>query len=89
MHSELIKNCIFLGDFDATTRMVLISAIFFKGKWLQPFFKEKTIKMDFWRTQSQKVKKPFMTQWKKFPYAKLVDLDAKLLELPYEVNSLI
>ena len=35
------------GSVDSETRLVLVNALYFKGKWLQPFNKEDTSEMPF------------------------------------------
>jgi serpin B len=68
------------------TRLVLVSALYFKGPWLYPFVKEHTSDRDFYTNETNSVKVPFMYQKKRHGYAKLEDLDAQLLELPYKVK---
>jgi len=76
---------VYPGTFDDMTRLVLVNAVYFKGPWLYPFKKEYTENRDFYTDETNKVEVPFMYQKKHLGYADLSDLDAQLLELPYEV----
>jgi serine protease inhibitor len=67
------------------TRLVLVNAVYFKGPWLYPFNKESTSDRSFFTDETNKVEVPFMYIKKHFAYAVLDDLDATLVELPYEV----
>ena len=45
---EKIKDLIQMDDLDEKTRMVLVNAIYFKGKWLNQFVSKQTYKADFY-----------------------------------------
>jgi serpin B len=45
--NDKIKNLLSPDLFDELTRLVLVNAVYFKGKWLNPFDKANTYKEDF------------------------------------------
>lgn len=45
--NEKIQNLLSPDLFDELTRLVIVNAVYFKGKWLHPFDKENTRKEDF------------------------------------------
>lgn len=88
-----IKDLIPQGVLDASTRMVLTNAIYFKGTWTWEFDKSDTSEQDFKTTATNLVKTPMMymkNDKAKFNYADVGDL--QILELPYkgeEISMLI
>ena len=88
-----IKDLIPQGVLDASTRMVLTNAIYFKGTWTWEFDKSDTSEQDFKVTPNNVVKTPMMymkNDKEKFSYADVGDL--QILELPYkgeEISMLI
>ncbi|XP_061394172.1 serine protease inhibitor 42Dd [Musca vetustissima] len=83
-----IKNLMQPGSVDATTTAVLVNAIYFKAKWLKPFSKSSTTKMNFNVNTKQQVQVDMMFQDDKFQYGEFDNLDAKVLEMPYENSDL-
>lgn len=73
-------------DFGDSTRLVLVNAIYFKGVWAMPFEKRNTKRGFFFTDQRQKVEVDFMNKTEVFSYARLHDLDAQIIELPYQVS---
>eukprot|EP01024_Parvocaulis_polyphysoides_P072886 TRINITY_DN9315_c2_g1_i3.p1 TRINITY_DN9315_c2_g1~~TRINITY_DN9315_c2_g1_i3.p1 ORF type:complete len:386 (+),score=43.52 TRINITY_DN9315_c2_g1_i3:293-1450(+) len=63
------------------TKMILISAVYFKAKWLVPFDNKLTVKADFFLTPQQKIQVPTMFTKGEFRFD--VFDDALLVELPY------
>ena len=88
-----IKDLIPQGVLDASTRLVLTNAIYFKGTWTWEFDKSDTSEQDFKTTPTNVVKTPMMymkNDKAKFNYADVGDL--QILELPYkgeEISMLI
>jgi len=88
-----IKDLIPQGVLDASTRMVLTNAIYFKGTWTWEFDKSDTSEQDFKVTPNNVVKTSMMymkNDKAKFSYADVGDL--QILELPYkgeEISMLI
>lgn len=82
--NDKIKNLIQPDDLDELTRLVLVNAVYFKGNWADKFRKENTRKEPFYLNDNDKIDVDMMHINKKFNYAADDNLDAKILELPYE-----
>ena len=82
--AEKIKDLLQGGALDSLTRLVLVNAVYFKGKWDQQFDPEDTRPGDFWLNANDKVQVNMMNQEKNFNYGLSRELnDCKILELPY------
>ena len=82
--AEKIKDLLPAGSIDSLTRLVLVNAIYFKGKWAQQFKAGDTSPGDFWLNAQEKIKVPMMYQKKHFMYGLSRELnDCRALELPY------
>ncbi|XP_015278263.1 PREDICTED: serpin B4-like [Gekko japonicus] len=73
---------------DPSTVLVLVNAVYFKGKWLSRFKKEYTEELPFWSNKKMSKKVPMMFQHGKFKLARIQDPPVKVLELPYEGEEL-
>lgn len=76
---------------DSNDGLVLVNAIYFKGKWMQKFDPAKTIKDSFYTSSTKKSPETaktvqMMSIKGKFPYAELPG--CKVLEMPYEDKDL-
>jgi serpin B len=80
---ELIKP----GILVTTTRLVLVNAIYFKGKWMKPFEVEQTKTAPFWVTANEKIDVPMMNQNAMFNYLEVPEHQVKILELPYAYDK--
>jgi serpin B len=78
---DKIKDLMPAGSVTPQTRLVLTNAIYFKGKWDQPFPKAQTHDADFTTAEGRKVKTPLMYQQAHFRYAE--DDAVQMVELPY------
>lgn len=78
---DKIKDLLGQGSIAPSTRLVLTDAIYFKGKWDQPFDKARTQDAEFAIDPGRKISAPFMYQQAKFKYAE--DDNLQVLELPY------
>ncbi len=76
-----IQDLIGSGVIDASTRLVLTNAIYFKGNWSSPFRPEQTREDDFHVAPGRTVRVPLMHQTGQFGYAE--DELVQVLELPY------
>lgn len=83
---ETIKEMIPQGSLDNATRLVIASAIHFKGDWRRSFNLEMTKDMDFFLASDKSVRTPMMTQISEFKYAETESL--QILEMPYVGNEL-
>ncbi|KAG7161246.1 Serine protease inhibitor 88Ea-like 2 [Homarus americanus] len=69
----------------AKVQFLLLNAVFFKGSWLTQFPKERTMVRDFHSTpEVNGGPVPMMNVVGKFRYAYRSDLNASIIELPYE-----
>jgi len=59
---QKIRNIIPPGSVDATTRMVLLNAVYFNGKWAQPFREDSTQDAPFYLEGGGEVQAPLMYQ---------------------------
>ncbi|XP_003468887.1 serpin B9-like [Cavia porcellus] len=74
----LAKNSIHAGD-----KLVLINAVYFKGKWDKLFRESNTKEMPFKINQKEQRPVQMMCKTGKFPRAKVSEVRAQVLELPY------
>lgn len=81
-----IRDLLMPNIIDPTTRLVLVNAIYFKGRWAEPFDKSRTEDAPFYKSPGKSVMVPMMTQKKKFMFADLESV--KILELPYAGNDI-
>ncbi|MCK4339529.1 MAG: serpin family protein, partial [Candidatus Cloacimonetes bacterium] len=78
---DKIKELIKPGILDPLTRLVLVNAIYFKGKWEKEFEKKLTKDTPFWLTPEDSIHCPMMQQKGSFNYCENDSL--QILELPY------
>jgi serpin B len=83
---DKIKNMIPPGLLDASTRIVLANAIYFKGDWACPFVKHRTKEAPFHTASGQSAEIPMMEGTEKFRYGETASL--QLLEMPYAGEDL-
>jgi serpin B len=81
-----ITDLIQPGVLDPMTRLVLVNAIYFKGRWASEFEKQNTRKLPFTVSSAQKIEVPLMSRTADFRYAEVEGL--QLLELPYAGDDL-
>ncbi len=82
---QKIKNLLQRQDINASTRLVLTNAIYFKGKWEKEFSKNSTQNED-WHGPGGIVRVPMMHQQSEYLYYEDGDLQA--LDLPYKGGQL-
>ena len=68
------------------TRLVLVDAIYFKGKWASVFDPKRTRDAQFHLDQQRSIKVPMMWQKGDYSYGSIEDLEA--VELTYSGNEL-
>ncbi|XP_057668301.1 serine protease inhibitor 3/4-like isoform X4 [Diorhabda carinulata] len=83
-----IKDLIQPDDLDDYTRLILINAIYFKGKWAEPFDRKSTKTEKFYLNKTDTIDVQMMHTKKKFYFKNDEALDAKVLELPYTNRDL-
>ncbi|XP_008201831.1 alaserpin isoform X5 [Nasonia vitripennis] len=83
-----IKDIVKEDDITSDTRMLLLNAVYFKGKWAKEFKKEGTQDKIFHVDAKTEKKVPTMFASGSYVYGELPDLKAKFVELPYENKDL-
>ncbi|XP_033241493.1 serine protease inhibitor 42Dd-like [Drosophila pseudoobscura] len=86
---DQIKDLISADSLSSETAAVLINAIYFKGKWENPFSETMTATHDFTTRFGEKVKTSFMFQWQFFRHAELPSLKATALEMRYRGTDIV
>ncbi len=87
--NDRIKDLFPQNSLNSLTRLVLVDAVYFKGKWETQFDKDLTAEADFFTTPVNKVKVRMMKlsgEGAKFNYCQAGGL--QLLELPYKTGGL-
>lgn len=78
-----IKDLIKPEQISPNTRLILMNAIYFKGKWEVPFYEFLTSPGNFFVSDTERVSVPFMTTKSNFNYAYIEELNAEVLEMKY------
>ncbi|KAG3293763.1 serpin B4 [Ictidomys tridecemlineatus] len=86
--NEKIKDLFPSGTIDQNTRLVLVNAVYFKGRWDKEFKKEWTTEAKFWQNKNVSKSVQMMAKSGHFNFAFLEDVQAKILEMPYKGNDL-
>lgn len=76
------------GSIDAKTKLVLVNAIYFKGRWNEQFDKRYTREMPFRINQKEQRPVQMMYQEATFKLAYIEELQTQVLELPYVGDEL-
>jgi serine protease inhibitor len=76
-----IRDLIPSGSLNADTRLVLVNAVYFKGKWVLQFWNKATHHEPFWLDNGETVQVPLMHQQERFRY--LQGRGYKAVELDY------
>ncbi|XP_067303938.1 leukocyte elastase inhibitor-like [Pseudorasbora parva] len=85
---DKIKDLIPQGVVCATTRLVLVNAIYFKGKWEKKFLREATRDEQFKLNKTQTKPVKMMHQKEQFPLAFIPEMNSQVLKLPYVGKNL-
>ncbi|KAI5090583.1 serpin peptidase inhibitor, clade B (ovalbumin), member 1 [Silurus meridionalis] len=78
-----IKDILQPGTVTAMTRLSIVNAIYFKGKWKHVFKKKNTKKMPFKINQNRSKPVQMMFQTNKFPFNYIDEYKLRVLDLPY------
>jgi len=84
--NKRISDLLSAGSLDASTRLILVNAVYFKGDWQYPFDRRFTREAPFFPTRGQSVNVPMMNRKRNFRYAE--DEAAQVLALPYAGEAL-
>lgn len=79
-----IKNLVPQGYVDSSTKASIVNAAYFKGQWMSQFKESDTKAGNFYVTRDQIRIVKFMNQKGSFNYYTSEELQAHILELPYE-----
>ncbi|XP_024947046.1 serine protease inhibitor 3/4 isoform X2 [Cephus cinctus] len=79
-----IKDLLTPDDIDNRTKLVLINAIYFKGKWKDSFDGKYTSDLPFHINSNTIKEVPMMTITSMYLHGQLHNLDARFVELPYK-----
>ncbi|XP_068630210.1 alaserpin-like isoform X1 [Battus philenor] len=79
-----IKDLVDPNSLSADTKAVLVNTIYFKGCWKFPFQRNLTRNRDFHVPQEKTIKVPTMYTKGSYLYSENEELDAQLLEIPYD-----
>ncbi|KAI5632540.1 serpin (serine protease inhibitor) domain-containing protein [Phthorimaea operculella] len=82
-----IKDLFLDDSFNDDTQLVLVNAIYFKGKWHNPFLSRRTMQQDFHIDTKTTIKVPMMHNIDDYRYIESAALGAQLLEMPYLKNE--
>ncbi|XP_023015269.1 antichymotrypsin-2 isoform X5 [Leptinotarsa decemlineata] len=83
-----IKELINSDDIDGDTKLVLINALYFSGKWQNQFEDYLTSKKKFYKSKDESVDVDMMHQTEYLKYYENPKLNAKFLELPYQGSNI-
>jgi serpin B len=82
--AQKIPEIIPAGTLDASTVLVLVNAVYFKGDWFKQFDKTRTQKADFHSSKTETVQVDMMNMMKaKLVYGSNEELKTQVLQLPY------
>ncbi|XP_053427887.1 serpin B8-like [Nycticebus coucang] len=77
-----ISEILAAGEVDSLTKLVLVNAVYFKGKWDEQFDRKNTKGMLF-KTNKEKKTVQMMFKQAKFRMGYIEEMHTKVLELPY------
>ncbi|XP_070796854.1 serpin B3-like [Pituophis catenifer annectens] len=83
-----IKDLLPVDSLDQSTVLILVNAIYFKGKWMRQFNPKDTHEADFWTSKEHSKKVQMMVQKDKCNYAKITNPPMEVLELQYDKGDL-
>ncbi|XP_061446438.1 serpin B3-like [Rhineura floridana] len=83
-----IKDLLPSDSIDASTLLVLVNAIYFKGSWKFRFDKKHTHEATFWTDKNQSKTVQMMSLEGEFNVAKMKNPPMQVLQLPYDNNDL-
>jgi serpin B len=79
--ADKIQQALPASAVTSNTRLVLVNAVYFKGKWVEPFEKQATQDQPFFTTSTDSVKVPMMKQKQHLAY--MEDKNLQAVEVPY------
>ncbi|XP_046527826.1 serpin B3-like [Equus quagga] len=82
-----IKDLLPYGSLSSAI-LVLVNAVYFKGQWDKKFDKKRTVEEKFWLNKDTSKSVQMMKQTRSFNFTDLEDMQAKILEMPYNGKDL-
>ncbi|XP_055840328.1 serine protease inhibitor 42Dd-like isoform X2 [Episyrphus balteatus] len=77
------------GSVDADTVALIVNAIYFKGKWKNPFSKDATRKLPFWINKDESVEVDMMYGGdKRIKYGEFSEINATAIEMAYKNSDI-
>lgn len=83
---DKIRDLIPEGQILSTTRLIIVNAVYFNGKWALQFNKKSTVKDHFFNQGKTVVNTDFMSNKSKYLYYQ--DENFKVIDIPYQGNDL-
>ncbi|XP_028631464.1 serpin B4-like isoform X2 [Grammomys surdaster] len=83
-----IKDLFPSGSLSSNTILVLVNAVYFKGKWIHKFDEKNTTEENFWINKNTSKPVQMMKQKNKFNFNFMEDVQAMTVELPFEDKEL-
>nr|XP_032830336.1 leukocyte elastase inhibitor-like isoform X2 [Petromyzon marinus] len=83
-----IKDLLEEGTLDVMTRLVIVNAVYFKGKWTKKFNSQNTTQSNFHLNQRETKQVQMMSQKNTFQHGFVQNMNLNVLELPYVGNAL-
>ncbi|XP_034369240.1 serpin B4-like [Arvicanthis niloticus] len=83
-----IKDLFPSGSLNSSTILVLVNAVYFKGQWNHKFDEKHTTEEKFWLNKNTSKPVQMMKQRNKFNFIFLEDVQAKIVEIPYQGQEL-
>lgn len=77
---------VFTADDHSSTIMLLLNAVYFKGKWQVPFMENQTESRKFYLNEKDEVPVSMMNTTERFYYSNLDNVKAEMIKLPYVVS---
>ncbi|XP_033988533.1 leukocyte elastase inhibitor-like [Trematomus bernacchii] len=83
-----IKDVLAEGVVDNMTRLVLVNAIYFKGKWDKQFKKDSTVDAPFKMNKNDSKSVKMMQEKSTFLITSITEFNCQILEMPYKGKDL-
>ncbi|XP_055918334.1 uncharacterized protein LOC129950417 [Eupeodes corollae] len=87
--NKKITNLMKPGSIDQDTISVIVNAIYFNGKWKEPFSQDLTHKSPFWISKDRSIQVDMMSgSDRRIKYGEFTELNATAVEMPYKDSDL-
>ncbi|KAK9874762.1 hypothetical protein WA026_005571 [Henosepilachna vigintioctopunctata] len=86
--NDKIKNMVPPEMLSEQTSILLVNTLHFRARWSSPFIPNETKKRKFFKSEYDDIKVDTMHQVEVFNYFENTELDAKLIQLPYQGSDI-